>query len=142
MFGQKEGQKMYDDLVKRLKREADSPYNNNRNLLRKAADAVEELSHDYEKLAEDFNGAMELLHKRKKPCWIPVTERLPECDLGAEVGNIEWISCGMVHAGCFGRGGKYRDAYFRTWTDAGEGMDAKDADYWRTVTLPESPKVE
>ena len=74
--------------------------------------------------------------------WIPVTERLPECDLGAEVGNIEWISCGMVHAGCFGRGGKYRDAYFRTWTDAGEGMDANGADYWRTVTLPEPPKEE
>ena len=78
----------------------------------------------------------------KFPRWIPVTERLPECDLGAEVGNIEWISCGMVHSGCFGRGGKYRDAYFRTWTDAGEGMDAKDADYWRAVTLPEPPKDE
>lgn len=77
-----------------------------------------------------------------KPRWIPVTERLPECDLGAEVGNIEWISNGMVHAGCFGKGGKYRDAYFRTWTDAGEGMDAKDADYWRAVTLPEPPKEE
>lgn len=76
------------------------------------------------------------------PRWIPVTDRLPECDLGAEVGNIEWISCGMVHAGCFGRGGKYRDAYFRTWTDAGEGMDAKDADYWRAVTIPQPPKEE
>ncbi len=76
------------------------------------------------------------------PRWIPVTERLPECDLGAEVGNIEWISCGMVHAGCFGCGGKYRDAYFRAWTDGGEGMDAKDADYWRAVTLPEPPEEE
>jgi hypothetical protein len=74
--------------------------------------------------------------------WIPVTKWLPECDLGAEVGNIEWISCGMVHAGCFGRGGKYRDAYFRTWTDAGEGIDAKDADYWRAVTLQKPPKEE
>ncbi len=78
----------------------------------------------------------------KVPRWIPVTERLPECDLGAEVGNIEWISCGRVYAGCFGRGGKYRDAYFRTWTDAGEGMDANGADYWRTVTLPEPLKEE
>lgn len=76
------------------------------------------------------------------PKWIPVTERLPDCEHGAEIGNIEWISCGMVHAGCFGRGGKYRDAYFRTWTDAGEGMDAKDADYWRAVTLPEPPESE
>ena len=75
--------------------------------------------------------------KENKPKWISVTEGLPECEWGAEVGNIEWISRGMVFAGCFGRGGKYRDAYFRTWTDAGEGMDAKDADYWRAVTLPE-----
>ena len=93
-------------------------------LMEKAADAIEELT--------DINVGK----------WIPVTERLPECDLGAEVGNIEWVSNGMVHAGCFGRGGKYRDAYFRTWTDAGEGMDAKDADYWRAVTLPEPPKEE
>ena len=76
----------------------------------------------------------------KESRWISVKERLPECDLGAEVGNIEWISNGMVHAGCFGRGGEYRDAYFRTWTDAGEGMDAKDVDCWRAVTLPEPPK--
>lgn len=86
---------------------------------------------------------IEKLTDRNVGKWIPVTERLPECDLGAEVGNIEWISCGMVHAGCFGRGGgKYRDSYFRTWEDAGEGMDAKDADYWRAVTLPEPPKEE
>ena len=74
--------------------------------------------------------------------WIPVTERLPECEWGAEVGNIEWISCGMVFAGCFGRGGKYRDAYFRTWTDGTEGIDAKDADYWRQIQIPEPPKED
>lgn len=102
-------------------------------------------------VADDITQAFEYGYKKGKhdtirdcniSAWIPVTERLPECNLGAEVGNIEWISCGMVHAGCFGRGGKYRDAYFRTWTDAGEGMDAKDADYWRAVTLPEPPKDE
>lgn len=72
--------------------------------------------------------------------WIPVTERLPECEVGAEIKNVEWISHDMVFAGCFGRGGKYRDAYFRTWTDTTEGIDAKDADCWRVVTLPEPPK--
>jgi len=96
--------------------------------------------HDNKTLSETYKQAADAIEELSKPKWIPVTERLPECDLGAEVGNIEWISCGMVHAGCFGRGGKYRDAYFRTWTDAGEGMDAKDADYWRAVTLPEPPK--
>lgn len=77
-----------------------------------------------------------------KQKWIPVTERLPECEVGAEIRNVEWISHDMVFAGCFGRGGKYRDAYFRTWTDTTEGIDAKDADCWRVVTLPEPPKEE
>ena len=70
--------------------------------------------------------------------WINVDERLPECDNGTEIGNIEWIICGRVYAGCFGRGGKMRDAYFRTWTDATEGIDAKDAQCWRAVTIPDS----
>lgn len=107
-----------------------------------AADAIEELipfKEQVEKGMGLLDKADELL-KAVKTRWIPVIEGLPECEWGAEVGNIEWISCGMVHAGCFGRGGKYRDAYFRAWTDAGEGMDAKDADYWRAVTLPELPK--
>lgn len=123
---------MYGELVKELRDSAEwadrlallmgrAEGDTHAPIMRKAADAIEEMN---------------------KFRWIPVTERLPECDLGAEVGNIEWISCGMVNAGCFGRGGKYRDAYFRTWTDAGEGMDAKDADYWRAVTLPEPPKEE
>lgn len=82
------------------------------------------------------------LLKEQEPRWIPVTERLPKCEVGAEIGNVEWISHGMVFAGCFGRGGKYRDAYFRTWTDTTEGIDVKDADCWRVVTLPEPPKGE
>ena len=122
---------MYEELVARLREEAESSdnYPEDSILMREAAGAIEELA---TKLA--------ILQDSCK--WIPVTERLPECDLGTEVGNIEWISCGMVNAGCFGRGGKYRDAYFRTWTDTGEGMDAKDADYWRAVTIPEPPKEE
>ena len=66
-----------DELVKRLRTECTLPFQTLQ-LMREAADAIEELSHDYEKLAEDFNGAVELLHKREKPRWIPVTERLPE----------------------------------------------------------------
>lgn len=122
-------------------------------LYNEAADAIEELSRENKEIMFRANqleamndaligetGATDALMVASKPRWIPVTERLPECDLGSEVGNIEWISCGMVHSGCFGRGGKYRDAYFRAWTDAGEGMDAKDADYWRAVALPAPPK--
>lgn len=124
---------MYEELVKRLRSHNGWALNKT---LDEAADAIESTSKAYQMMAEAYESEV------TKRNWIPVTETLPECDLGAEVGNIEWISCGMVHAGCFGRGGKYRDAYFRTWTDAGEGMDAKDADYWRAVTLPEPPKEE
>lgn len=121
---------MYEELVKRLRELHPEEFGNQwdfayacQQVMHEAADAIEEL-------------------EEAVPRWIPVTERLPECEWGAEVGNIEWISCGMVFAGCFGRGGKYRDAYFRTWTDGAEGIDAKDADYWRIVTIPELPKEE
>lgn len=130
---------MYDDFVKRLREKAEAfdydGWVETAIDYAQAADAIEERCQQVDKFAEE---AARLYAKQTK--WIPATERLPECDLGAEVGNIEWISCGMVHAGCFGRGGKYRDEYFRTWTDAGEGMDAKDVDYWRAVTLPEPPE--
>jgi hypothetical protein len=127
---------MYEELVKRLRSESALPYGAIKDM-QEAANAIEEEDMAFRHLERDYKELCAHL-----PKWISVKERLPECDLGAEVGNIEWISCGMVCAGCFGRGGKYRDAYFRTWTDAGEGIDAKDADYWRAVTLPEPPKEE
>lgn len=147
---------MYDDLVKSLRICSRCDFGQDCNgctqksddafccdkLLHQAADAIEELQ-TYADLYKDMTEKSQRVARKvidSYPKWIPVTERLPECEWGAEVENIEWISCGMVHAGCFGRGGKYRDAYFRTWTDAGEGMDAKDADYWRAVTLPEPPE--
>lgn len=138
---------MYDDFVKRLREKADAfdydGWVETATDYEQAANVIEELTKDRDNWKVTAKEEREMYwhwfdnYQRDVPRWIPVTERLPECDLGAEVGNIEWISCGMVHAGCFGRGGKYRDAYFRTWTDAGEGIDAKDADYWRAVTLPE-----
>ena len=111
-------------------------------MIENAADAIEDLQRCLDAVSADNDNLCQRIEELSKTHWIPVTKWLPECDLGTEVGNIEWISCGMVHAGCFGRGGKYRDAYFRTWTDAGEGIDAKEADYWRAVTLPEPPKEE
>lgn len=35
---------MYEELVKQLRSEANFPYNDNRNLMREAADAIEELN--------------------------------------------------------------------------------------------------
>ena len=144
---------MYEELVKRLKETTvnhddkceSCPYEEDYpccvdcldEMHIEAADAIEEQDMCYRHLERDYKALCAYL-----PRWIPVTERLPECEWGAEVGNIEWISCGMVFAGCFGRGGKYRDAYFRTWTDVAEGIDAKDADYWRPIRIPEPPKEE
>jgi hypothetical protein len=112
--------------------------------LSEAADAIEELQKkiaEWQEEACKWNNEYFAI-KDSQTRWIPVTERLPDCEWGAEVGNIEWISYGKVFAGCFGRGGKYRDAYFRTWTDGTEGIDAKDADYWRQIQIPEPPKEE
>lgn len=122
----------YEELVKEL-RETERICRDRMDgeVMLQAADAIEELV-----------GKIDKLQKTQQLEWIPVTERLPKCEWGAEIRNIEWISCGMVFAGCFGRGGKYRDAYFRTWTDGTEGIDAKDADYWRQIQIPEPPKEE
>ena len=135
---------MYDELINLLRRCGKQKCKNCEyehvlgcvtKMNEKAADAIEEL----QKQRDEWESHAALAESFARG-WIPVTERLPECDLGAEVGNIEWISCGRVYAGCFGCGGKYRDVYFRTWTDAGDGVDATGAAYWRTVTLPEPPE--
>lgn len=130
---------MYEELVKRLRSHNGWALNKT---LDEAADAIEELSNAGSIYGEAWTLGYDAGRDENSPRWISVTERLPECEWGAEVGNIEWISCGMVFAGCFGRGGKYRDAYFRTWTDGTEGIDTKDADYWRQIQIPEPPKGE
>lgn len=114
--------------------------NQNRDFIKWLAMTAYDKINELEQTSVPVDDMKLILDEMAKPQWIPVTERLPECEWGAEVGNIEWISCGMVFAGCFGRGGKYRDAYFRTWTDGTEGIDAKDADYWRQIQIPEPPK--
>lgn len=68
---------MYDDLIKRLRNEANCPdnYPEDSNLMREAADAIEELSRDLDSMNEAniaLYGAL--------PKWIPVTKELPECE--------------------------------------------------------------
>lgn len=143
---------MYEELIEKLRccveqiRCGDCRYvkdcDGDRMLMSQAADAIKELSNAGSIYGKAWTLGYDAGRDENKPRWTPVTERLPECEWGAEVGNIEWISCGMVFAGCFGRGGKYRDAYFRTWTDGTEGIDTKDADYWRKIQIPEPPKEE
>ena len=79
---------MYDELVKRLRNEAETeryllPHSDNGTaaLLDNAADAIEELSADcdmYRKGMTDEHNRAAKLAWDKEHCWIPVTERLPE----------------------------------------------------------------
>ena len=72
--------------------------------------------------------------------WISTKDWLPECEPGAEVGNITFrLKSGTIYTGCFGRGGLQRDKYFRNWTDSGEGWDAQYVTHW--VRLPDPEEV-
>ena len=75
---------MYDDLVKRLNvfRLKEDEYQiipvYVSEIIGEAADVIEELSRENESLGKDLTSAVEMLKKKRKPKWIPVTERLPE----------------------------------------------------------------
>lgn len=105
--------------------------------MEQAAEVIEELSHDYEKLAEDFNGAVELLHKREKPRWIPVTERLPSEELAF---YLCYTDAGIV-VECLWTNNKYGLGPFSDW-----GWRLVDVPQYQKVThwmpLPEPPKEE
>lgn len=67
---------MYEELVKRLHQRialtaAGSPLQDD---LREAADAIKELSREYESIAASLNESVELVRKLQSPRWIPVTE--------------------------------------------------------------------
>lgn len=74
---------MYDELVKRLRNEAECPdnYPEDSVLMREAADAIEEL----QKAANFHKFNSELWEDKYNSLadekWIPVTERLPEDDI-------------------------------------------------------------
>lgn len=66
---------MYEELISRLRTYTNDGTDDLRN---DAADAIEELIHEYESLAKTVNETAEWLHNRNTARWIPVTERLPE----------------------------------------------------------------
>jgi len=85
---------MYDDLVKRLWECASgecfncsqyTPTTNasvcQKELMKQAADAIEELS----AIREEQKAQIILMAAEEKPCWIPVTERLPEEGVSVQV---------------------------------------------------------
>lgn len=136
---------MYEELVKSLRQCAEASCAGCKNKLvqigcrgmlqREAADVIEELSHDYEKLAEEFNGAVELLHKRSKPHWIPVTKKPP-----LKVGDDGYNGY-LVYANGF-----YEVADYTTDKLDDVPCFYVDGEYEPTVThfmpLPEPPKEE
>lgn len=97
------------------------------------AGALQELAEAYKKL---------LANGTNVPAkWISTKDRLPECEPGAEVGNITFrLKSGTICTGCFGRGGLQRDKYFRNWTDSGEGWDAEYVTHWVKLSDPEEAR--
>lgn len=73
---------MYDDLVKRLRDKAGGleydGWVDTAAILEEAADAIEELSREYESIAKSLTESVELVRKLQSPRWVSVTERLPE----------------------------------------------------------------
>lgn len=103
---------MYEELVERLRAKADYMDDNGIMLYAAApfylecADAIEELSREYESIAKSLTESVELVRKLQSPSWIPVTERLPEENEEVLVvavnffnkddrwAAIDWLYCG------------------------------------------------
>lgn len=70
--------------------------------------------------------------------WIPCSERLPECEWGAETEALlyQHKGTGSIEVGYYGRGGKFRDSYFRHYRNSTDGVDSKDVIAWQP--LPEA----
>ena len=67
---------MYDELIAALR----GPYDSRTDiqLMKQAADAIEELQSDNAALNGTVSNLIEQITELSKPRWIPVTERLPE----------------------------------------------------------------
>ena len=89
---------MNDELVNRLHRYSENcvAYKLDADFasaVQEAADAIEELSKENESLGKDLTSAVELLKKKRKPKWIPVTERLPEKDTNVIANTKDFGVC-------------------------------------------------
>jgi hypothetical protein len=94
---------------------------------------------EYGEAYTDFYATAEKMIDRGwcKQEWISVEERLPECEPGAETEALLFrLSTGTVIAGYFGRGGIWRDKYFRHYWDDKEGWDAADVTHWMPLPAP------
>ena len=129
---------MYDDLINRLRAQADVEryFNGEGVLYDKAADAIEELIRENESLAKSVNEASEILRRR----WTPVTERLPKEKINPYTNDFEPIICstnfGDVRVYKYGTPIGWNEPHF--WNGAGI-MDWY-VTHW--MNLPEPPKEE
>jgi hypothetical protein len=133
---------MYEELVRQLRTCIDEnipcenagcgykPFGNEDcidQLMRRAADAIEELSREYESVAASLNESVELVRKLQSPRWIPVTERLP---------GREWVLCkcrANIHEVL-----SLRDGYW--YHDPQHQYMSGFVTHW--MPLPEKPKEE
>lgn len=116
---------MISEQVKELREMADywkSNVGEPQNALRKAADTIEALS---EKL--------EAANMKNSGGWIPCSEKLPKCSDETETDALmfQMKDTGTIEIGYYGRGGRFRDSYFRHYRDYKEGVDSKDVIAWR-----------
>lgn len=65
---------MYEELVKRLRTTYDADVIKNHGILLEAADAIEELSQEYESVAKSLTESVELVRKLQSPRWVSVME--------------------------------------------------------------------
>lgn len=102
-------------------------------LLRKAANVIEELSAKYEKALRD------LVKQVEQPHWIPVTERLPNCNGCYLVWRPHFFGgeIGMPSICYFDGTNTWHDSYGVDFTRI---LHSEDVTHW--MPLPEPPKEE
>jgi hypothetical protein len=124
-----EGQTMYDELVKRLRKLSGT---DNLSEFDEAADAIESMSEAYDKLSRHMDDLAALM-----PRWIPVSERLPEqkATIGKHVFSADVLGT---------EGFTFRRAYYnytaKVWLDGNEKQEWPEITHW--MPLPEPPKEE
>lgn len=154
---------MYDDLVKRLRAQADAEryFVGEDMLYDKAADAIEELTRENKELSfraaqlEAMNdaligetGAADALMVVSQPRWIPVSERLPDTmkdrsiysGWSAEIAPSDDVLCYL------GSEKRQTVAWFshtyEEWTTVDENTVYKYGEVTHWMPLPERPKEE
>ena len=134
---------MYDELVKRLRADADYMDNNGIMLYaaapfyRECADAIEELSmklHGDEAAIAGMKREIERMVRAEKPRWIPVTERLPE-DRSDVLAYLKYEVGGRIAAANYDKG-MWQDCVMGSLYRTEEGV----VTHW--MPIPQPPKEE